>query len=330
MLIRSIQIKVHFAGVCKSGTTTLFDAFAREHQQILVRKKEMHWWDNKMSNPNYTMAQFTSSYATATQQIVRSALNSKRQQDQFVIAEGTPRTFWDGDKWSFDPTNDGLDLPTVLSPQKLRHVTPDVKFIVILRDPVRRLLSDYKFFNHGMKSSEDFHGKVVRAVRWWRDCVAMHSEKRCVYGLTPPGLPTLDADVCISKHGEMTLRCIKSREWKNNTAARLRIGLYDLFIQDWFSVFKRNQFLFLKHEDFIQNGVDIIQTRLYPFLNIPKLDADRVERVKRILSQKQRPGKGTTVILPKTNKILREFYAPFNKRLSKTLNDKMWLFQRSS
>ena len=327
----SLQSSTHTClivlGVCKSGTTTLFDAFVRPHPQFLFARKEMHWWDNKYSDPRKTIRRLTSAYAHASRMIVQEAVNSSRMRDQLVIVEGTPRTLWDGDRWGFDPLNAGLELPAVLMPHKLRHVTPDVKFIVILRDPVRRLLSDYKYFYRGRKSSQDFHNKVVRAISWWRSCVARYPEKRCVYGLAPPGLPALDLDKCIAPQKNWTSRCIRSNEWKKNTAARLRIGLYDLFIQDWFSVFPRSQFLFLKHKELFEIGTHLIQSQIYPFLDIPKLNSDRVEKMKHILSRKKASGKGTTRMMSKTSKILQEFYAPFNKRLAETLRDEKWLFK---
>ena len=276
------------------------------------------------------MGRLTSEYASASQKIVRSALTSKNMNEQFVLVEGTPRTLWDGDRWSLDPLNAGLQLPAVLTPHKIRHVTPDVKFIVILRDPVRRLLSDYKFFYRtGKKSSEDFHNKVVRAISWWRNCVARYSEKRCLYGVAPPGLPALDTDECFKKYRKTTDECRRPKEWNNNTATRLRIGLYELFIQDWFSVFPRSKFLFLKHKEFFKNGISLTQSHIYPFLNIPKLNKGRIKKMKHEFSRKVNPAISNTRIMPKTRKILQEFYEPFNKRLAKTLGHEKWLFKRA-
>ena len=327
----SLRVRLNVSGVCKSGTTTLFSAFAGPHPQLLFKRKEMHWWDTATFDPTKTMRRLTSDYASASKKIVQSVRTNKRIQDQPIIVEGTPRTLWDGDSWSLDPLNAGLQLPAVLTPHKLRHVTPDVKFIVILRDPVRRLLSDYKFFYRtGKKSSEDFHNKVVRAIAWWHSCVASYPEKRCVYGIAPPGLPALDTDECFKKYRNNTDKCRMLNEWRNNAATRLRIGLYDLFLQDWFSVFPRSQFLFLKHKELFENGTHLIQSHIYPFLGIPKLNEDRVERMKYILSRKKATGKGNTRIMPKTSKILQEFHAPFNARLAKTLGDEKWLFKAAA
>ena len=197
----------------------------------------------------------------------------------------------------------------------------------MLRNPVDRLLSDYNFFKRGYKSSYDFHDKCVRAIAWWHDCVTLYPMKRCLYGLTPPGLPLLDMDVCIVNHGG--LGCTHAADWRNNSAGRLRIGLYGLYLQDWFSVFVPSHILVLKYEEFILNGSAIIQNVVYPFLDVPRLGLDRLTTMKRILSKKQRTSssRNKSHMLPQTRKLLEDFYQPFNEKLAKTLGSKKWLFK---
>ena len=69
---------------------------------------------------------------------------------------------WHGDHWQYDVINQGLDQPIILSPQKLHHVTPQSRIIVIMRDPTLRLISDYKYYVRVGRqvSSKDFHDKV--------------------------------------------------------------------------------------------------------------------------------------------------------------------------
>ena len=46
--------------------------------------------------------------------------------------------FWDFRAWPLIPQNKGLSEPVVLTPHLMRHLYPDPKFIVILRNPVDR------------------------------------------------------------------------------------------------------------------------------------------------------------------------------------------------
>jgi hypothetical protein len=46
--------------------------------------------------------------------------------------------FWDMTGWQHIPQNKGLKEPEYLTPHVIKHVNPNVKLIVILRDPVER------------------------------------------------------------------------------------------------------------------------------------------------------------------------------------------------
>ena len=82
-------------------------------------------------------------------------------ESQPIIADGTPRLIWDGDHWQYDVINQASHRPDVLIPHKIHHMTPDAKFIVIMREPASRLVSDYKFFSRTRKvDPRDFHDKV--------------------------------------------------------------------------------------------------------------------------------------------------------------------------
>lgn len=71
-----------------------------------------------------------------------------------------------------------LDVPT---PQLLRELQPDAKFIITLNDPVRRMYSDYYFLHdslkplrpgmHHNKSGEEFHHRAVQQVEAFEECV---------------------------------------------------------------------------------------------------------------------------------------------------------------
>ena len=52
--------------------------------------------------------------------------------------DGTPIDFWDFRAWPLIPQNKGLSEPAVLTPHLMRHLYPDPKFIVIMRNPVDR------------------------------------------------------------------------------------------------------------------------------------------------------------------------------------------------
>ena len=68
----------------------------------------------------------------------------------------------------------GYKEPKVLTPDKIAHVTQNAKIIFIMREPVSRLWSDYKFWLKNQKrkaSPDEFHRLVTAAIKWWKKCV---------------------------------------------------------------------------------------------------------------------------------------------------------------
>ena len=68
----------------------------------------------------------------------------------------------------------GLIAPAVLTPDKLSHVLPYPKIIMIMREPIARLWSDYRWFGKWRKhelTADDFHQVVSNAIDWWNRCL---------------------------------------------------------------------------------------------------------------------------------------------------------------
>ena len=58
------------------------------------------------------------------------------------LGHGDPMDFWDHSLWWLIPQNDhNASEPTVLTPHLIQHVLPDIKLILMLRDPVERYSS---------------------------------------------------------------------------------------------------------------------------------------------------------------------------------------------
>ena len=196
------------------------------------------------------------------------------------------------------------------------------------------LLTTHKFYKYtvhlGNRIASVFSFKVKRAIDWWGECIRLHPERRCLYGLTPPGLPKLDIDNCINRNNASSYigKCHDNFHWLNNSAARLRVGLYGLFLTDWLEVFPREQMFFVKFEEYKTNTFDIVQNGIYPFLDIPQLSQDRVDLLQKKIS-KSTPSWASKKILEvfqETQDMLKTFYEPYNRRLRDLLDDDKWLW----
>ena len=56
----------------------------------------------------------------------------------FVTGEASASTLWDMSYWAELPENNGLNEPKYLTAQYIKRILPDIKIIVILRNPVDR------------------------------------------------------------------------------------------------------------------------------------------------------------------------------------------------
>ena len=53
--------------------------------------------------------------------------------------------------------------------------------------------------------------------------------------------------------------------------ARLRVGMYHIFVRDWLNVFPREQILILKTEDMVAANMRSIYRKICHFLDISEL-----------------------------------------------------------
>jgi hypothetical protein len=110
-------------GAAKSGTTWL-QAVLKEHPQVfLPERKELHYFNEKFMEapelPNYNAQKPLDWYLEHFE-------NAKQGQ---VIGEICPAYLWDEK-----------------APQRIHEFNPDLKLLVILREPIERLFSEYLYF----------------------------------------------------------------------------------------------------------------------------------------------------------------------------------------
>ncbi|MBR8827344.1 MAG: tetratricopeptide repeat protein [Gomphosphaeria aponina SAG 52.96 = DSM 107014] len=162
---------------------------------------------------------------------------------------------------------------------------PQTKFIIIVRDPVKRIISQY------------YH---------W---VNLFNEKRSLESIIYGELEVFEGkkeigkiieDIAFNKPGQMIGRYY------------LIHGLYVYFIERWFKLFPREQFLILKNEDLSKDTAGVMK-QVFDFLGLPEYQ------------YKNFPRKNATPY-PQANEDLlarlSEFYKPHNQRLEEFLGMK--------
>ena len=199
----------------------------------------------------------------------------------------------------------------------IRHILPCAKFVVLMRDPVERLYSDYIYFmkkTPELISAEHFHKKVTESVEWWHSCKRRNSNPRCLFG-SPKDMPP----VFTGSNAEC---------WQSEIVCPyIRIGLYYFIISEWLTVFPRESFLFLRTEDYENNEVRTLNEQVLPFLGLAPL-SNRTSRFVATLHRKfpskhgdVRSSLNAPAMLEKTRTLLKRFYAESNSRLAYLLSD---------
>ncbi|KAL7640341.1 UNVERIFIED_CONTAM: hypothetical protein RMT77_008605 [Armadillidium vulgare] len=180
----------------------------------------------------------------------------------------------------------------------IRKVLPMARFIVILRDPVERLYSGYKYFKQWNinVSPAKFDSVVNESMKLWRDCLRKHSEKFCAY------------------EG----KCLPLMK------ARLHVGLYSVYLKDWFKVFPRNQFLVIRTEDYKINISSTLQ-RIYKHLGLRNLPMSKLRTISKMPFANRNKVR-VNEMLNETRKRIKNFYQRYNEELAELLNDQRFLW----
>ena len=191
-------------GAQKSGTTSLENYIAQHPQVIPAIKKETHFWYRDFDKGiNWYLAHFPP--------IPKS--------EKFITGEATPNY-----------------LENYQSAERIYNVFPEVKLLVILRNPVDRTFSQY---NHWIRLN-------------WEDRsfeTAINSELEI-----------------LNKNPEKPQGDKNYWQQPGNYIGR---GIYVEFINKWLAVFPRQQILILKGEYLYQKPVETMK-QVFEFLGLPE------------------------------------------------------------
>ncbi|XP_064637907.1 carbohydrate sulfotransferase 15-like [Lineus longissimus] len=329
----------YIAGFPKCGTTDIWYRILQHPQVANFTKRESHWWSTTKWYMKGNISEYINVYSKAMidreaekrpnliigkhiHQIVGLGVSTivKAVSGGFRCYQGddSPSYMW---MQNFRMINTILvrDLlkmevtpPEVLTPHLIREYSPRAKFIVMLRDPIERLYSHYldKGFisanlvsRRAMRSLLGFHSQVVQKTALFYDCLKRKPIRTCAH------------DPFIFREN-------------NEFLVRLERGLYSVYIAEWLKIFPREQFLFLRVEDYAKDVSKTLK-EVFSFLEIDQLEDSKHRDIVAAEVANQAKKKGDDVIGPMwniTRDILEEFYRPFNVALAGILGDKRYLW----
>jgi tetratricopeptide (TPR) repeat protein len=184
-------------GAQKSGTTSLYHYLSQHPKVISSIVKEVNFWSRDFDyGLDWYLAQFPPS--------------PKRQ--KLFTGEASPSY-----------------LNTREAPERLFSVFPNMKLIVLLRNPVNRAISHY------------YHWRREN----WASCQLKDA---------------IESDIQELENHE--------KDYWNQPHSYVARGVYVEFLKIWMTIFPKEQFLIIKSEDFYENPAKTL-SQVYRFLDIP-------------------------------------------------------------
>ncbi|HLI07094.1 MAG TPA: sulfotransferase domain-containing protein [Ktedonobacteraceae bacterium] len=201
-------------GTQRGGTTSLYYYLVEYAGVAPAQHKEVHFFDDHFQQG---MRWYRAQFPTVTQKYLTEQVSRRR----FVTGESSPY-------YLFDPR----------IPARVRTALPEVKLIVLLRNPVDRAYSHHWLSTHEGHETLSFE----KALRLEEERLRGEEEK-----------------MLVDEHYE---------SYNHRHYAYLGRGVYVDQLRTWLRSFPREQFLILKSEDLYQNPVAITKQTL-EFLGLP-------------------------------------------------------------
>ncbi|MFL5695199.1 MAG: sulfotransferase domain-containing protein [Ktedonobacteraceae bacterium] len=244
-------------GTQRGGTTSLYNYLVERPGVGPAFVKELHFFDKKFhKGPLWYRAHFPLS--------IQKHLFQSTQKQAYVTGEASAY-------YIFHPH----------APKRVAKILPNVKLIILLRNPIDRAYSQY-----------NFEVELGRETLSFEDALN-YEEKR------------------ITKEREKILADERYVSFDHSRYSYLARGIYVDQLQTWMSFFPREQFLILKSEDFYTDPATVLG-QVLEFLNLPTLELQERKKEYKQYNYNNTP-------YPKmdagTRKHLIEYFAPHNLRL---------------
>lgn len=290
--------QVYFMGFPRSGSTQLYTMLTKHP---LIRggvHKEPHWWAK-----NEYSFDFPYDVLNIVQYLAffKENFGYVQQEPNTLLIDGSQSLIWDTRR-----TGNLCFLPQLFS-----EMFPGAKFIVLMRDPVERLYSDFTYLcevsskQHAVPAeftanrTDWFHRKVSGELEKMKKCLNESSLEDCAHH----GLSGSSQTLC----GHV----------------RLGISLYHVHIQRWLREIPRRHFLFLTTSEMASNPLAVMQ-KVWDFLGVPRQDPGELSEVLHQHAHRSKAGK--VGMAASTERMLRDFFQPHNNVLARLLGDVQFKF----
>jgi hypothetical protein len=247
-------------GAQRCGTTSLYNHLIKHPNIKPAIIKETHYFD---SNLNRSLNWYKSFFPTKAFKY----LNKFFKRRNIITGEATPYYIF---------------LPHAA--KIICSYIPNVKIIVLLRNPVNRAYSHY-----------NYTVKLGFETLSFEEAIKKEQER-------------LDGEL------EKLNKNPNYYSFSHQHWSYLERGKYVDQLKLWFSYFPKKQILIIRSEDFYKDPKNVME-RVYNFLNLPKISSEK----ENIIYKKFNVGIYQKMD-NKTSSYLKNFFKPYNKELSEFLN----------
>lgn len=298
------------AGFPKSGTTTLSMVLQSHSQIVPPQYKEIHWWTrvsgSKLTKDFLKLA--TIRYLFHFKDITHDMLCYPESQITFDASQST---LWDS--VFFTKTVDFCALPFIIS-----KILPLAKFIVVMRDPVSRLYSDFLYL---------FQRKYGKEIRGWPTEAQVNITG---YFHEKVQLTISYFSNCLTRNISIFECLIDTRRNKRLglVGKRIGIGVYYIHLLKWKQFYSEDSFLLLRTEDMKKDSGRFL-SQITNFLGVSDVPESTTRKWFSIKYNVQKTVSTITLqlkMLSRTKEVLRDFYSPYNKKLAFLTNDDGFLW----
>ena len=297
----------YIAGFPRSGTTALYNLISHHPQFTGPAHKEVHWLTHGEFDPTFpenlkSVMRYIYHFQPAAKDI--------EQNSNFVTCDASASTMWDVFVYSTNQIA-GCETPLLLS-----YILPDAKYVVVLRNPLERLYSEFWYQCRSDSRTKQlirngprmFHGAVQNSLDLFIACQSHYSLLQCLYLWQ------------------------QEIEKTHCNYVKVHASLYYLHIIKWFSVIPRKQFFFIKSEDFFHDPPGVLENVL-EFLDLSSI-TDRTILDNLLLKFTESSNQNVheeyhnqhMEMFNKTKILLRNFFQPYNHKLANLLEDKRFLW----
>jgi hypothetical protein len=242
----------------KCGTTSLYEYLIKHPDIMPAKGKEVAYFDYKFSNG-------FGWYKTFFPRFITKKFKEILSKNKILSGEATPRY---------------LNHPN--APKRISNFLPNVKLIVLLRNPIDRAYSHYHMESANGREKLSFEESIEQE----NERINIEYEK-------------MEKDE--NYYG-------RKYYWYSHREA----GIYIKHLKRWMKFFPKNQFLIIKSEDLFENTTDTYN-KVLEFLGLPYHELSNYKKFR----ERQYDEK----LDPILRKKLSEFYLPYNEQLYEFLNE---------